>query len=186
MGWLKILFPIFLVVVNLAHADNVDVNKEITVAIYSENYEAFSKAYKKVENKDNIALTDGYMKGMVISYLAWAVDVNESDFFDLVVEYADPNLPDENGSTAIFTASFNCDLVKAKKLIEKGSNINLSLKGSGLTPLHFIATSKCYSLAKLFLQQGADKKAITNVDKLTPYDMAVKSGFNQMGNILKF
>lgn len=185
MEWLKVFFCVCPFLVNCAFAENVAINEEITVAIYSENYDDFSKAYKQVENKNSIILTDGYMKGMVVSYLSWAIDVKESDFFDLVLEYADPNIPDESGSTAIFIASFNCDVDKAKKLIAKGSNINFSLKGSGLTPLHTVASSECYALANLFLQKGANKQATTSRDKLTPYDMAVKSGFSQMANILK-
>ncbi|MCP4325552.1 MAG: ankyrin repeat domain-containing protein [Psychromonas sp.] len=185
MGWLKVFFCVSSFIVNCVYADAVDINKEITAAIYSENYDSFSKAYKQVENKDSIMLTEGYMKGVVVSYLFWTIDVKEPSFFDLVVEHSDPNIPDESGLTAIFIASFNCDLDKAQKLIAKGSNINFTLKGSGLTPLHSVATSECYSLANLFLQHGADKKATTNMDKLTPYDMAVKSGYSRMADILK-
>jgi len=186
MKCLKVFFYVFSIfIINNVYADNAHLNEKITSAIYSEDYQAFSKAYKQIGNKNSILFTKGYLEGTVVFYLSWAIDVKDPNFFDLIVEHANPNLPNEYGSTAIFVASSNCDLDKAKKLIAKGANINLSLKDSGLTPLHAVATSECYSIANLLLEQGADKQAKTTLDKLTPYDMAMKSGFAQMAKLLK-
>lgn len=184
MSWLRISIFALISIVNCACAANV--NEELVTAMYAEDYNTFSNAYKQIDNKNNILINEGFLQGETLSYLVWSMYIHDSRFFDLVIQYSDPNTTDIGDNTAISITPSLCDLKKAKKLITKGADVNYQSKITGLTPLHSVSVSQCYDLAKLFLKHGANKQAKTKKDKLTPYDMAVKAGDPIMIKLLKF
>lgn len=163
-----------------------DENKEIATAIYSKNFDAFAKEYKQLENKDSISFTQGHFKGEPVGYLPLSMYLPDPRFFNLVVEYADPNAANFSGLTALFLAADFCAMTKAKKLIAKGANVNYVSKITGVTPLHMVVGTRCYQLAKLLIKHGANKQAKTFVSGSTPYDMSVKSRDAKMMKLLKF
>ena len=183
MDWLKII--LFLLITNTAWAENRDKINVIMNAIYTEDYQTFADVYKQIENKERLYFTKGHFRGMELGYLSLSMYFSDPRFFNLVLNYTDPNEANYFGLTPLFLAPDLCDINKAKKLIEKGANVNYAIKASGATPLHLVVGTHCYGLTSLLLQHGANKRAKTKKGK-TAYDFALRSGNKKMIALLKF
>lgn len=184
MKKLKLVIP-GLIILGLVIFSIVNIHNEkksMVDVISSENYDDFKSLYLSLENKDTYIDEDGAL----IPFIGWSLLVDDSRFFDLIVMHADPNsLLDPSSDVSksvIFITSTFCAVDKAKKLISRGANVNVSFEG--FTLLHYVAGTKCYPLAKLFIEHGANKKAL-NKNGLTPSEFAAKNGNIKMSEILK-
>jgi len=176
---------LFLLMTSGVWAENRDKTNEIMNAIYTEDYQAFANAYNQIENKQRLYFTKGHFRGMELGYLSLSMYLSDPRFFNLIVNYADPNEANYFGLTPLFLAPDLCDVNKAKKLIGKGADVNYAIKASGATPLHLVVGTHCYGLASLLLEHGANKRAKTKKGK-TAYDFALRSGNKKMIALLKF
>jgi len=167
------------------------VNNKIIAAIKTHDFGVFRRAYEKTDNKNSFIISDD---GTDIYYLFMFMGVDDSRYFDLILEHSNPNIVDKlDGITPIFRAAFHCQLDKVKKLIEKGANVNYvsqtktyyTHNAKGVTPLHITASNSCYQLTKLLLAHGANKQVRTE-EGLTPYGIAINSSNPAMAKLLSF
>jgi ankyrin repeat protein len=94
-----------------------------------------------------------YVSG-VIGELCWARDV--SKVVELLLEHkADPNLPDDDGTTPLHEAARRGDTETAIRLLEFGAKIDAQDK-NGRTPLHKAAVNSHGDTVDLLLDAGAD------------------------------
>ncbi|WP_166111892.1 ankyrin repeat domain-containing protein [Pseudoalteromonas sp. Z9A5] len=172
-------------------ADSYVVNNKMIAAIKTHDFGVFRRAYEKTDNKNFFIIDED---GTDIYYLFMFMGVDDSRYFDLILEHSNPNIVDKlDGITPLFRAAFHYQLDKAKKLIEKGANVNYvsqtktyyTHNAKGVTPLHITASNSCYQLTKLFLAHGANKQVITE-EGLTPYDIAINSSNPAMAKLLSF
>lgn len=85
----------------------------------------------------------------------------------------DVNVVNNNGNTPLILATDIGILPVAKKLIEKGADVNYQHPSDGMTPLIIAASDDRVDFVKMLLEEGADKTAKNN-DGKTAYDLTTK------------
>jgi ankyrin repeat protein len=109
-----------------------------------------------------------YVSG-VIGELGWAKDV--SKVVELLLKHkADPNLPDDDGTTPLHEAARLGDIETAIRLLEFNAKIDAQDK-NGRTPLHKAAISGHGDTVDFLLDAGADP-TVQDKDGRTARDVA--------------
>ena len=91
---------------------------------------------------------------------------------EILAENPDRDTRDTFGATALHVAIFQPNLAMVRLLLENGFDPNARATRNGYTPLHNAVAANNADAARLLLQFGADRN-IRNLDRLTPYQMAV-------------
>ncbi len=97
---------------------------------------------------------------------------------ELLAEGADPDAPDEEGRTPLFSAVLGNSVGVLALLLEAGADPNLRDR-DGWTPLHFAAQERLPEIARILLARGADPN-IQDTDGATPLWRAVQSAGDRL------
>lgn len=92
----------------------------------------------------------------------------------LLNNFADPNIPDNEGNTPLHEACKKNDLKMVKLLIEKGADVNKK-NNKGETSLHIACKNNFVLMSCLLVQLGADIESMTN-DNSRPIHYACEGG----------
>lgn len=97
----------------------------------------------------------------------------EREFVRLMENHGDnPNASLANGSSLLMQAVKEQKLLLARKLVEKGADVNAVDPGTGLTPLQVAVSGRDMPMLELLLEKGAD----TSACKWTPLYIALIRG----------
>jgi ankyrin repeat protein len=91
----------------------------------------------------------------------------------LLAEGADPDAPDAEGRSPLFSAVLGNSVGVLALLLESGADPNLR-DNDGWTPLHFAAQESLPEIARILVSRGADPNVQDN-DGATPLWRAVQS-----------
>lgn len=85
--------------------------------------------------------------------------------------------------TRLADAAQKGDAVRVRALLKQNVDVNAA-QGDGSTALHWAADQDDLEIAKLLLAAGANVKAVTRLESVTPLHMAAKSGSAPMIDLL--
>ena len=96
----------------------------------------------------------------------------------------DPDGRDENGVTSLMDAIFVGELERAKKLVEKGADVN-ARTSDGRTALMYAVEHKDVALIKMLLESGADVNKVDKYNGTAIYKATVHSNVEAVKILLK-
>ena len=104
---------------------------------------------------------------------------------ELLAAGADPDAPDQDGRSPLFSAVLGNSVGVLALLLESGADPNLR-DNDGWTPLHFAAQESLPEIARILLGRGADPNVQDN-DGATPLWRAVQSARDraELCNVLR-
>jgi ankyrin repeat protein len=104
---------------------------------------------------------------------------------ELLAAGADPDTPDQDGRSPLFSAVLGNSLGVLALLLESGADPNLR-DNDGWTPLHFAAQESVAEIARILLGRGADPNIQDN-DGATPLWRAVQGARDrsELCNVLR-
>jgi|SRR5690625_296812 len=170
----KFLFLLFIVISSSSDGAS-SIDDKIGKSFLERDYHAFELLYLKASNKDYFS----HSSGVIVGYIDFSIAYKDERFFQLVVQYGDPNFPDDMDFTPIFTAAMNCKFDKVEKLVERGARINYLSFSQGASPLHMAVLAGCHDVADYFVNLGAQNIS-GNDDLPTPLELAIEQGDEQM------
>ena len=97
---------------------------------------------------------------------------------ELLAEGADPDAPDQDGRSPLFSAVLGNSVGVLALLLEAGADPNLRDR-DGWAPLHFAAQERLPEIARILLGRGADPNVQDN-DGATPLWRAVQAAGDRL------
>ena len=112
-----------------------------------------------------------------------AVNVNNLERVKLLLEQgADKEKGDRNGSTPLYLASYDGNLIVTQCLVEQGANLD-KVNNDGDTPLAVAALYGHLDVVRYLLEQGADRDKATTYG-YTPLHYAAQRGYLEIAMLL--
>jgi ankyrin repeat protein len=169
-----------------ANAKNNDGSTPLSVAKMANNIElaALLETHAGDFRKKDTAGT--HNPALVAKLQQAVLHGNKEEAERLIAQGADINAKFVFGTTLLHLATSLGSLGNevAKLLIAQGADINAKENISRFTPLHFAVRENQKDVAQLLIAKGADVNAKNNIGE-TPLQLAEKSGFNEMADLLK-
>jgi uncharacterized protein len=103
----------------------------------------------------------------------------------LLKKGANPNAAEEDGQTALMSASSAGDADVVEVLLKAGANPNLKSGDLELTALMYAAQSGDEEVVKLLLKAGADPNLAGSSPKITPLNFALHFNHPKIAELLK-
>ena len=108
-------------------------------------------------------------------------------YLDRVVEYLGRGGPPDallDGQSLLHDAAYRGRVDIAEKLLERGANVNVELKGGAFTPLHMAAGLGHYQFVEYLLEHGAQYHYPISSSYRLPIVIAFEGGHTEIANLL--